>query len=84
MDCDPGIDDVFAIIYAGTDPAIKLLGISTSPGNSTLKNTTRNALDVLYNIGRSDVQVITGSNVLIKGEMNIAEHIHSNNGIGGA
>lgn len=83
LDCDPGLDDTFAIIYAARDPKINLIGISTSPGNTCLANTTRNALDVLYSIGRSDIPVISGSNILIKGEMCLAENIHGSNGLGG-
>ncbi len=36
LDCDPGLDDTFAIIYAAHAPTINLLGISTSPGNTSL------------------------------------------------
>lgn len=57
--------------------------MSTSPGNTSLKNTTRNALDVLYNIGRSDIPVFAGSNQILKGEMVLAEHMHGGNGLGG-
>jgi inosine-uridine nucleoside N-ribohydrolase len=67
LDCDPGLDDTFAIIYAAYDKNINLLGVSTSPGNTNLHNTTQNALDVLYNIGKQDVQVYSGSNLLLKG-----------------
>lgn len=38
---------------------------------------------MLYNIGRSDVPVFMGSNILIKGEMKLAEHMHGSNGLGG-
>lgn len=55
LDCDPGLDDTLAIIYAAHHPEIRIVGVSTSPGNTTLANTTRNALDVLYNIGRKDI-----------------------------
>lgn len=83
LDCDPGLDDTFALIYAAHDESVNLLGVSTSPGNTTLSNTTRNALDVLYNIGRSEIPVFTGSNLLIKGELKLAEHMHGSNGLGG-
>lgn len=83
LDCDPGLDDTFAIIYAAHSPRINLVGVSTSPGNTNLNNTTQNALNVLYNIGRKDVPVFSGSNQLIKGEMNLAEHMHGSNGLGG-
>ena len=67
LDCDPGLDDTFAIIYAAHAPELHLLGISTSPGNTNLDNTTQNALDILYNIGRKDVPVFSGSNRILKG-----------------
>lgn len=67
LDCDPGLDDTFAIIYAASVKTINLIGISTSPGNTCLANTTQNALNVLYNIGRKDIPVFAGSNLLIHG-----------------
>ena len=36
LDCDPGLDDTFAIIYAAHSPKLNLLGVSTSPGNTSL------------------------------------------------
>ena len=36
LDCDPGHDDMLAIIMAALNDNIKLLGISTSAGNSTI------------------------------------------------
>jgi len=60
-----------------------LLGISTSPGNSSLDNTTRKALDILYNIGKQQIPIIKGSNTLIKGEIILATHIHGVCGLGG-
>lgn len=67
LDCDPGLDDILAIIYAAHSERINLIGLSTSPGNTSLQNTTRNGLDMLYHIGRKDVQVYVGSNQLING-----------------
>lgn len=48
LDCDPGHDDMLAIIMAAYSDGIQLLGVSTSSGNSTVQNTTRNALDILH------------------------------------
>jgi len=76
LDCDPGLDDILAIIYAAYSERLDLIGISTSPGNSSLKNTTRNALDMLYHIGRTDIPVYAGSNQLINGKMRLADDVH--------
>ena len=39
----PGHDDAIALLLALELPEIRLLGISTVNGNSSLENTTRNA-----------------------------------------
>lgn len=83
MDCDPGLDDTFAIILAAKSERINLLGVSTSAGNTSLTNTTKNALDLLYNIERSDVAVVRGSEKLVHGEQHLAEHMHGSGGLGG-
>ena len=67
LDCDPGLDDALAILLAAHHSRINLIGISTSAGNTSLENTTRNALDLLFNIGRQHIPVVQGSNILIKG-----------------
>ena len=52
LDTDPGInvgvlDDVIAILLAGFNPTLNLLGISTVAGNTDVENCTKNALNVL-------------------------------------
>ncbi|PWY93541.1 nucleoside hydrolase [Aspergillus sclerotioniger CBS 115572] len=65
VDCDPGSlitkQDAFAILLATNHPTIHLLGISTVHGNSTLKNTTRNALTILTILNRPDIPVYPGA-----------------------
>lgn len=61
LDCDPGHDDMLAIIMAALSQGVQLIGISTSAGNSVIENTTQNALNILYEIGRNDIQVIKGA-----------------------
>jgi inosine-uridine nucleoside N-ribohydrolase len=51
LDCDPGIDDTFAIILTAYSSKINLLGISTVSGNSNIEYMTRNTLKVLNLIG---------------------------------
>ncbi|CAF1051969.1 unnamed protein product [Brachionus calyciflorus] len=44
VDCDPGNDDVFALLLTAHSKQIKLLGISTVAGNQDVKNATDIAL----------------------------------------
>ena len=46
LDCDPGHDDAVAILLAGINENIELLGITVVTGNQTLEKTTTNALNV--------------------------------------
>jgi inosine-uridine nucleoside N-ribohydrolase len=45
IDCDPGHDDTVAILFAARQ--LDLVGLTTVHGNSSIENTTRNALAVL-------------------------------------
>ena len=63
IDCDPGHDDALAITLALARPELDVLGITTIGGNSTLANTTRNALRVLALLGRTDVPVAAGPRI---------------------
>ncbi len=54
LDCDPGIDDTFAMILSAYSPQINLLGISTVSGNSNVEYMTRNTLKILNLIGFID------------------------------
>lgn len=72
LDADPGLDDTIALIMAAKLRRIVLLAVSTSAGNSHLKSTTKNALDILFNLGRSDVPVFMGSTRLVEGEPKVA------------
>jgi inosine-uridine nucleoside N-ribohydrolase len=83
IDCDPGLDDTFALLLAGKSKTINLIGVSTSAGNSNLNATTKNTLDILYNIGRDDVPVVRGSEELIHGTPKYAEDFHGADGLGG-
>ena len=61
LDCDPGIDDALAIVFAHGHPGIDLLGITTVAGNAGLAKTTANALAVCAFIGAGEVTVTAGS-----------------------
>jgi inosine-uridine nucleoside N-ribohydrolase len=81
LDCDPGHDDMLAIVMAACSEAITLLGISTSSGNSTIENTTRNTLNILHEIGRDDVQVVRGASRPLCRALETAPDIHGESGL---
>lgn len=60
IDCDPGVDDVIALMLALGAPEVQLLGITTVNGNSTVENTTRNAARACHMAG-AHVMVYPGA-----------------------
>lgn len=83
LDCDPGHDDAVAIILAGGNPAINLLGVTTVGGNQTLPKVTRNALATLRVARLDDVAVCPGCDRPLVRSVEIAEDIHGDSGLDG-
>ena len=40
IDCDPGVDDSLAILFALARPDVEVVGISTSVGITTIRSKT--------------------------------------------
>jgi len=80
LDCDPGIDDAFAIAFACGHPGLELCGVTTVAGNVGLDRTTSNALAVLEFLGRADVPVAAGS----PAPFGDARDVHGESGLGAA
>ncbi|KAF8251951.1 Inosine/uridine-preferring nucleoside hydrolase [Wilcoxina mikolae CBS 423.85] len=83
LDCDPGHDDTFAIIFAAEHPSFDLLGISTVHGNASLDRVTSNALSILTAINRTDIPVYSGSRKPFMRPAVHAPAIHGTSGIDG-
>jgi len=84
LDCDPGIDDAFAIAFGCGHPGLELCGITTVAGNVGLDRTTRNALAVLEFLGRADVPVAAGSPAPLLRPFADAHDVHGETGLGAA
>lgn len=82
LDCDPGHDDAVAIILAGKNPKIDLLGITIVSGNQTLDKTVRNALNVVQHLG-INVPVYGGCSEPMVRKKVIAGDIHGESGLDG-
>ena len=84
LDCDPGIDDAFAIAFACGYPGIELAGVTTVAGNVGLDRTTANALAVLEFLGHPEVAVAAGSPAPLLRPFSDAREVHGESGLGGA
>jgi inosine-uridine nucleoside N-ribohydrolase len=83
IDCDPGHDDAMAILLALASPELHVLGITTVAGNTTLDNTTANALRVLELAGRTDIPVAAGADRPLLRRPVAAAAVHGESGLDG-
>ncbi|HET6449931.1 MAG TPA: nucleoside hydrolase [Spirochaetia bacterium] len=83
LDCDPGHDDMVAIMLALASPELELLGITTVAGNQTGEKTFRNACRILKLVGREDVPLFRGSDQPLVRPLLVAEDIHGSTGLDG-
>ena len=82
LDCDPGVDDTFAIFTALR--YCDLAAITTVAGNVGLNHTTRNALVALQLSGAGHIPVHQGAAGQLNGEpTEDAAHVHGATGLGG-
>ena len=82
LDCDPGHDDAVAILLAGKNPNLNLLGISVVAGNQTIEKTARNALNVATYLG-INVPICIGCEFPMVRERVICAAIHGESGLDG-
>ncbi|MFI5369707.1 MAG: nucleoside hydrolase [Spirochaetia bacterium] len=84
VDCDPGHDDMMAIMLACASAELELAGVTTVAGNQTGEKTYRNALRTLTLIGRTDIPVARGADKPLLRPLTVAPEIHGVSGLDGA
>jgi purine nucleosidase len=83
IDCDTGIDDLQAILYALLSPRLDVVGLTTVWGNADVARTTENTLRLLELVDRPDVPVARGAGKPMIGPAHhMATHVHGDDGIG--
>lgn len=82
IDCDPGIDDAFALTVAHFEKQLEICAITTVAGNVSIENTTNNALGLMHVLGL-DIPVYKGSHEPLVYEPFFASEVHGHNGFGG-
>ncbi|WP_254546725.1 nucleoside hydrolase [Halomarina pelagica] len=81
LDVDPGLDDALAVLMALGNDSVEVTGLTTVMGNTTIDNTTRNALALLEFVGRSDVPVARGAARPLADDLVMAEYVHGPGGV---
>ena len=84
IDCDPGHDDMVAILLACASPQLEVLGVTTVAGNQTGEKTWANARRILTLIGRTDIPAARGADRPLLREPIVAPEIHGVSGLDGA
>lgn len=81
IDCDTGVDDAQATLFALRSPLVDVLGITTTAGNVPLDKVVRNTLVVVEHSGKQ-VPVYQGSYRALLGAGGTAEYVHGKDGLG--
>jgi inosine-uridine nucleoside N-ribohydrolase len=82
IDCDPGIDDAVALVIAIQAPDLEILGITTTFGNATIEQATKNALRIVELSGTS-IPVYQGAGKPLSVPLRPPpDFVHGNDGLG--
>jgi purine nucleosidase len=82
IDCDTGIDDALALLYACASPEAEIAAVTCVAGNVVLPDVVRNTLAVLELAGRTDVEVAAGRDRPLARELQVAPETHGPRGLG--
>lgn len=82
IDCDTGIDDALALLYACASPEAEIVGVGCVAGNVELPHIVRNTLAVMESAGRADVEVAAGRDAPIARPLRTASDTHGPTGLG--
>jgi len=82
IDCDVGIDDALAIMFALGSKELRIRAITTVCGNAEVEKTSKNALKVLEAFDVGDIPVARGHSRPLKRELYTAGYVHGSDGLG--
>jgi purine nucleosidase len=83
LDCDTGVDDALAIVYAVGEGA-RLKACTVTHGNVPVETGTQNTLTVLDRLGLTDVPVYAGAARPMAQPLETSELVHGRDGLGDA
>jgi purine nucleosidase len=82
VDCDPGIDDALALLYALKKDNVVLKGITTVGGNIGLDISTKNALKILEITNNTQIPVARGMLKPLLRDNKSEGEVHGRDGLG--
>lgn len=82
IDCDVGIDDALAIMFALGSKELRIRAITTVCGNAEVEKTSKNALKVLEAFDAGRIPVARGHSRPLKRELYTAGYVHGLDGLG--
>ncbi len=83
LDCDPGHDDAIALLLAVASPRIDLRAVTTTFGNCSVEDATRNALSILTLAGATSTPVARGAAHSLRGDTELGNYVHGASGLDG-
>ncbi|WP_217587499.1 nucleoside hydrolase [Lentibacillus saliphilus] len=81
IDCDPGIDDVMALLLAFVRPELDIRLITTEAGNQTQDKTAYNARSFLSYMNQ-EIEVARGLEQPLFVNLEVADDVHGESGLG--
>lgn len=82
IDCDPGIDDTFALMLAKSRPDLDVIALTSCYGNNHIEQITENLLRVAEAFG-FDCKVYPGAHKALLKPISHVVEFHGENGLGG-
>ena len=82
IDCDPGIDDTLALLYALASPELDVQAITVVCGNVPVEIGVENVFKCLEKVNRLDIPVYQGAASPLKRPFVSAQDTHGMDGLG--
>lgn len=82
IDCDTGVDDALALLFAVRHPGLDVRAITCVAGNTDIDGVVRNTLTVLEQAGAADIPVARGAERPLVEPARSAKHVHGQDGMG--
>lgn len=82
IDCDTGVDDALALLFAVRHPGLDLRAVTCVAGNTDVDGVVRNTLKVLETAGATGVPVARGAERPLLEPLRSARHVHGADGMG--